>query len=126
MALSRSLKTHYLCRINWGNWGQIPINLLTPCRLGRRSPPLRGNVRVGPPAMSFVRSLIFLRLGNWGQIPINLLTPRRLGRRSPPLRGNVRVGPPAMSFVRSLIFLRLHFCSATIQNDSFNETASNP
>jgi hypothetical protein len=81
MALSRSLKTHYLCRINWGNWGQIPINLLTPCRLGRRSPPLRGNVRVGP---------------------------------------------PAMSFVRSLIFLRLHFCSATIQNDSFNETASNP
>jgi hypothetical protein len=35
------------------------IDVFTPCRLGRRSPPLRGNARVGPPAMSFVHSPIF-------------------------------------------------------------------
>jgi len=33
--------------------------VFTPCRLGRRSPPLRGNVRVGPTAMSFVHSKYF-------------------------------------------------------------------
>ena len=35
--------------------------MFTPCRLGRRSPPLCGNVRVGPPAMSFIRTVYFLR-----------------------------------------------------------------
>jgi hypothetical protein len=60
--------------------------VFTPCRFGRRSLPLSGNVRVGPPAMSFVHFPIFLRrhfcgsinkvttttkLGNWGQGPIN-------------------------------------------------------
>jgi Cu2+-exporting ATPase len=39
---------------------QFP-SFLTPCRLGRRSPRLCGNVRVGPPVMSFVQSTLFLR-----------------------------------------------------------------
>ena len=37
--------------------------VLTPCRFGRRSLPLRANVRVGPPAMSSsVRSFFFDRV----------------------------------------------------------------
>jgi len=70
---------------------QFPwCEVFTPCRFGRRSPPLCGNARV---------------IGVSNQFPwCEVFTPCRFGRRSPPLCGNARVGPPAMSLVHSKFF----------------------
>ena len=98
--------------------------MFTSRRDGRRSLPLRANVRVGPPAMSSsIRS--FLRQHFCGSLLSEVFTPRRFGRRSLPLRANVRVGPPAMSSsVRS--FLRQHFCGSIYKDTMKTEIALAP